>query len=96
MKLDLHVHTKYSADGIVEPIDYIKFARKSGLDGFAITDHNEVKGAAKTYELAKKNKDLIIIRGIEVSSDQGHILGYGITEWCCSGCSSVPPCFGIG
>ncbi|WP_455392855.1 CehA/McbA family metallohydrolase [[Eubacterium] cellulosolvens] len=80
MKLDLHVHTKYSADGSVEPGDYIKQARKIGLNGFAITDHNEVKGAARTFKLAKGNKDLIIIRGIEVSSSEGHILGYGVTE----------------
>ena len=80
MKLDLHVHTKYSADGSVEPKDYIKQARKIGLNGFAITDHNEVKGAAKTYELAKNNKNIIILHGMEISSAEGHILAYGVTE----------------
>ena len=79
MKLDLHVHTKYSTDGFVEPKSYIKHAQKIGLDGFAITDHNQVKGAAEAYKLAKKKK-IIIIRGVEVSSAEGHILGYGVTE----------------
>jgi len=80
MRLDLHVHTYYSADGSVKPENYIKIACKQGLDGFAITDHNETKGAAKAYELAKNRKDLVIIRGVEVSSAKGHILGYGLTE----------------
>jgi predicted metal-dependent phosphoesterase TrpH len=80
IRLDLHVHTIYSADGSVEPQNYFKQARKVGLNGFAITDHNEVKGAAKAFEYAKKNNDVIVIRGIEVSSSDGHILGYGIKE----------------
>jgi predicted metal-dependent phosphoesterase TrpH len=82
MKLDLHVHTIYSLDGSVEPKDYLKFAKRSKLKGFAITDHNEVKGAIKTFKLAKEKefKDLAIIRGIEISSSEGHILGYGISD----------------
>jgi predicted metal-dependent phosphoesterase TrpH len=82
MKLDLHVHTLFSADGSVEPVEYLKCARKIGLNGFAITDHNEISGAAKAFKLAKDKafKDLVVIRGIEVSSSQGHILGYGVTE----------------
>lgn len=80
MRLDLHVHTRYSADGIVEPRDYLKVAQKNGLNGFAITDHNEIQGAKKAYELAKNYKNLIILHGIEVSSSEGHILGYGVTE----------------
>lgn len=89
MRLDLHVHTHYSADGSVKPEDYIKIARKQGLDGFAITDHNEIKGAAKAYELAKNHKDLVIIRGVEVSSVKGHILGFGLTEMIPRGLSPV-------
>ena len=80
MKLDLHVHTKYSPDCIIEPELYIKRAVKIGLHGFAITDHNEVAGAVKIFKSTKGRKDIIIIPGIEVSSDSGHILGYGITE----------------
>jgi predicted metal-dependent phosphoesterase TrpH len=80
MKLDLHVHTKYSADGTVEPKDYIKQARKIGLSGFAVTDHNEIKGAKKTFELAKEYKNIVILHGIEISSADGHILAYGVKD----------------
>jgi predicted metal-dependent phosphoesterase TrpH len=78
MRLDLHVHTKYSADGRVEPKSYLKIAKAHELNGFAVTDHNEIKGANETYQLAKSNKDLTIIRGVEVSSESGHILAYGV------------------
>ena len=80
MRLDLHVHTCYSADGGVEPLDYLRTARKIGLNGFAVTDHNEINGAKKTYELARDFKDLIVIQGCEVSSTDGHILAYGVTD----------------
>ncbi len=80
MKLDLHVHTSYSADCDERLENYFKAAHKNGLNGFAITDHNEVKGAIKAYQLAKQYKDVVILRGVEVSSDKGHILGYGIKE----------------
>jgi len=55
MKYDLHIHSKYSYDGILEPRDIVKIAIKRGLDGIAITDHNTVKGAleAKKYEYDK-------------------------------------------
>ena len=79
MRLDLHVHTHYSADCNVKLKNYFKQAQKTGLDGFAVTDHNEVKGAAKAVELAKQFKSIIVVRGVEVSSAEGHILGYGVT-----------------
>jgi predicted metal-dependent phosphoesterase TrpH len=80
LSLDLHVHTKYSADGRGSIQDYIKAAKKKGLDGFAVCDHNLIKGAVKAVKVAKKYNDFVIIRGIEVSSEKGHILGLGVTE----------------
>jgi predicted metal-dependent phosphoesterase TrpH len=80
MRLDLHVHTKYSADGRVEPKYYLKVAKAHQLHGFAVTDHNEIKGANETFQLAKSIKDLTIVRGVEVSSNSGHILAYGVNE----------------
>ena len=52
MKYDLHIHSKYSSDGILEVKEIVKAAIKRGLDGIAITDHNTIKGGieAKKYE----------------------------------------------
>ncbi len=77
MKIDLHVHTKYSEDGEGSLKDFLLFARKKGLDGFAVTDHNSI-GALK--EIKDLKGDLIVIPGIEVSSSEGHILALGIWE----------------
>jgi predicted metal-dependent phosphoesterase TrpH len=80
-KFDLHVHTNFSKDCSTNLKDIILFAKKKGLNGVAITDHNTVEGALK---LLKNKTDLIIIPGIEVSTKQGHILGINIT-------TPVPP-----
>jgi len=76
MKIDLHVHTTYS-DGLLSPKEVMKTAKKAGMAGIAICDHNEVKGHRALLSSLKK-KDFVVIPGIEVSSTQGHILGLGI------------------
>jgi len=44
MKIDMHIHTKYSGDSISEPYKIMKIAKKKGLNGVAVTDHNTTKG----------------------------------------------------
>jgi hypothetical protein len=79
-KIDLHLHTYYSADGSVAPETYVKLAREFGFAGIAITDHDRIEGATKAYECAKKFDDFIVIRGCEISTAKGHILALGITR----------------
>ena len=78
MKLDLHAHSNYSLDGIAPPVQLIKYAKKVGLKGIAITDHNEIIGAVKAQKFS--NDDFVVIPGIEISSNNGHILGLNIKE----------------
>jgi len=52
------------------------YAKRNGLDGVAITDHNTVKGALKLVK--RKPRGLIVIPGIEVSTQQGHLLGLNV------------------
>jgi predicted metal-dependent phosphoesterase TrpH len=77
MLYDLHTHSMYS-DGAAPPEAMIKHAISIGLNGIAITDHNEVKGALEALKLAPA--DFKVIPGIEVSSAAGHILGLWIIE----------------
>lgn len=52
MKYDLHIHSKYSSDGVLEPERIIKIATKRGLNGIAITDHDTIKRRkGKLYHL---------------------------------------------
>lgn len=76
LKIDLHVHTNYSNDAKTTLDEVVQYAQKQGLDGVAITDHDTVLGARKLT----RQKQLMIIPGIEVSSRQGHVLGLNIDE----------------
>ncbi len=72
-KYDLHIHTVYSPCSVNKPETILKIAKKEGLDGIAITDHNSIKGALKTKKL-NKDKDFEVILGDEVKTDHGDIL----------------------
>jgi len=65
MKGDVHIHSKYSPDSILEPEMIVKTAKSKGLDFIAITDHNR---------FVKHRLDFVLINGEEVSSADGHIL----------------------
>ncbi|MCK4445365.1 MAG: PHP domain-containing protein [Thermoplasmata archaeon] len=80
MMMDLHIHSAYSVDADVEIKDILKMARKRNLNGLAIADHNEIAGSLEAYELAKDMDDFIVIRAVEISSSEGHILGYGMNK----------------
>ena len=43
MKYDLHAHSKYSPDSVLEPERIVKTAIKRGLSGIAVTDHDTIK-----------------------------------------------------
>jgi predicted metal-dependent phosphoesterase TrpH len=74
LKIDLHVHTCYSRDSSITLKQVVSFAKKRGLDGVAVTDHNTVEGALKL-----KTSDIIVVPGIEVSTLNGHLLGLNVT-----------------
>jgi predicted metal-dependent phosphoesterase TrpH len=79
MKFDMHCHSSYSPDGHVDVKDILLNAKKNGFNGVAITDHNEIKGSLKAYEMAD-DIGVAVVRGMEVSSEDGHILAYGISD----------------
>ncbi len=75
---DLHMHSKHSFDSTLDVAGMLARAKKVGLDGVAITDHDSIEGAREALALAPQG--LVIIPGVEFSTDQGHILAYFITE----------------
>jgi predicted metal-dependent phosphoesterase TrpH len=77
IKIDLHVHTRYSRDCSTNLEDVLFYSKRKGLSGVAITDHDSVEGALRLLEM--ENDGLTIIPGIEVSTVQGHILGLNVT-----------------
>jgi len=67
MKIDLHIHSKNSdgADTVEELIPKIK---ASGVDIFALTDHDRTDGWSKAAELANEI-GLSFIPGIEITTE---------------------------
>jgi predicted metal-dependent phosphoesterase TrpH len=43
LRLDLHNHTSFSADGLLPPDELLRTAKARGLDCIAVTDHNTVQ-----------------------------------------------------
>jgi len=84
MKLDLHVHTRYSGDAITPPWLIMKMLRKRGVDGLAVTDHNTVRGWRSTQEAARRHGlQLILGEEIKVYREgklSGEVLGLFLNE----------------
>ena len=80
MKFDLHIHSTYS-DGHADVKEIIKAAKRRGLDGIALTDHDTMRGipAARKY-IRDRRLDLILIPGIEVTTSEGHLLVLGVEK----------------
>src|SRR5262245_1464649 len=77
---DLHVHTTHS-DGTYTPAQVVDLARRSGLAGVAITDHDTVSGIAEAHAAA--GAGLKVIAGVEITAENNgselHLLGYFIS-----------------
>jgi predicted metal-dependent phosphoesterase TrpH len=76
IRADLHVHTTYSKDSLITSKDLVYYAKRSGLNAVAVTDHNYLEGA---FKIAKE-MDFLIIPGMEISSADGHIVALNIPE----------------
>ncbi len=73
LRIDLHVHTCYSPDSVITLKQLVKYSKKRGLDGVAITDHNTLKGTIRLL-----TRDIIVVPGIEISTLNGHLLGLNV------------------
>ncbi|MBL8486583.1 MAG: PHP domain-containing protein [Rhodocyclaceae bacterium] len=79
MWIDCHCHTRYSNDNYLEPLDLVRRALAIGLDGVVITEHHSVV-ASEPVERIGREEGLMVLRGVEISTDQGHLLAFGIED----------------
>lgn len=85
LNIDLHTHSFFSGDGVSSPEEMIASARRKGLHGFALTDHNTCKGIDYLLKKGLIRPDglpvdgFLIIPGVEISTDDGHLLCLGVT-----------------
>ena len=86
MKLDLHIHSYRSHDGMERIDKIINTAIKRGLDGIAICDHDvfgaydEAKRVAQAQERTPVPDGFVVIPGVEYSTDAGHVLALFVTR----------------
>ena len=80
LRLDLHIHSEHSPDGSMTPEEIALRAREAGLQGFAICDHDRVFPPSELRAVSDAFPDLLIIPGVEVSTDCGHLLGWFVSE----------------
>ena len=83
LRIDFHVHSFFSMDGISSPEDLIAAARAAGLNGFAVTDHNTCEAVDYMLEKGLMRADgkpvdgFLVIPGVEVTTSDGHLLCLG-------------------
>ena len=81
MKFDLHLHTsRHSPDSETDPFELLEAARKAGLDGIVLTDHDYLWPEEELEELRAAEPSLVILGGIEVTGRGGDMLVYGISD----------------
>ena len=81
MRFDLHAHTHVmSSCSQLTPEDLVEQAKAIGLDGIVITEHDAQWEPEALAELAERS-GLVILAGMEVSTDLGHVLAYGLPKY---------------
>jgi predicted metal-dependent phosphoesterase TrpH len=78
--IDLHVHTSIGSPCSSAPVDdLIEEAKGIGLNGICLTDHNHVWHPDQVEDLRQKH-EFLILRGNEITTDQGDILVFGLDK----------------
>ena len=81
MIIDIHTHTyPTSDDSTLTPEELIAKAKRIGLDGVCITDHDRFWDPKDIYALSRKH-DYLVLPGCEVTTEEGHLLVYGLKEY---------------
>ncbi len=73
-RIDTHVHSEKSFDSLQSLKIIAAEAKKKGIDGVCICDHNI------SFTDATEIDGVMIMNGIEVSTEYGHVLGLFIKE----------------
>lgn len=83
MKIDLHMHSRYS-DGSDNLEDILEKAKKKGIEVLSVVDHDTTVHFKELNRLSNKY-DIKVISGVEISAydfvreRKVHLLGYGYT-----------------
>jgi predicted metal-dependent phosphoesterase TrpH len=79
--IDLHNHTiPLSRDSTLEPISLISRVASLGIDGVCLTEHDAAWDSKEVQEIAAAY-GIVVIPGMEVTTEIGHILVFGLDRY---------------
>jgi hypothetical protein len=78
---DFHVHSRESGDATAELEEIVALARERGLDFVVLTDHNTVSQIDLIAPLQAATDDVLLLRGIEVTTYAGHGNALGVVDY---------------
>lgn len=77
--MEIHTHTKYSKDSMLNKWLYLLMLKFKRINVVGITDHNEIIGAFE-YKKFLERFGILVIVGEEVFTNKGEIIGLFITK----------------
>src|SRR5215510_12982192 len=81
MLIDLHSHTwPRSHDSVLNPDDLVQRAKRAGLDAIVFTEHDTLWDERSLREIRERH-NFLVLAGVEISTDDGHILAFGIDRY---------------
>jgi len=80
MRIDLHIHTRpRSPCSAIDPADLLREARRAGLDGLCLTEHQNRWNEGELRALAG-DAGIQIFQGNEITTNQGDVLVFGYAQ----------------
>ncbi|HET9199868.1 MAG TPA: PHP domain-containing protein [Dehalococcoidia bacterium] len=71
VRVDMHCHTSYSRDSVIEPEVMSQRYVRSGLHAVCVTDHDTIDGALHMQRIAPFK----VVVGEEISTHEGELIG---------------------
>ena len=76
----MHIHTHFSPCSIIKIPQLLQRAKKVGIDGICITDHNSIASKSVLEKIADYS-GLFVIVGVEYTTSYGDFLVYGPVDY---------------
>jgi predicted metal-dependent phosphoesterase TrpH len=81
MIIDMHLHTNRAGPhSNLDPLTLIREAKRIGLGGVLVTEHDQTWQRYNARELAEEH-DFVVLRGMEVTTDLGHVVVIGLDQY---------------
>jgi predicted metal-dependent phosphoesterase TrpH len=81
MLIDLHTHTHPGSwDSYLTPDELIERSKQAGIGGLVLSEHDWAWDPEEVKRLAKRH-DFLVLPGMEINTEDGHILVYGMHRY---------------